>query len=350
MTFGPTHPVVHRRFGCSAADVITYTYMGIGLLVVAMNIGAVIWAWWLINGPPYQTVPSVNDSLLTRILFIPTTTDMLQKRAGLSLLLVMLAGLLDGIDGPIARWRGTAAPRGEDLDGMADTVAFGMAPAATLWATAAIAQLQQMRTLEHAGQPLSDMPLLGWFPFIWMGCGLFVGAMQWRLRASHHTGWTHFVFKGLPAPGAGLILGTFAVLWDNALRVSAHRVAAAAGPLSMQALAGPSNIYVVAGLCLPVALAIYMTTPIPAVKMNRAGRFQFTLDLLILAAFSAVLYLQRDLILAFTAALGTYIVVGLLFGIQLLRIHGRRQRAEAAAMAAARAAVEAQDAGHPPAG
>jgi phosphatidylserine synthase len=103
MTFGPSPGIRHRRFGFTAADVITYTYMGIGFLVIAMNVGAVIWAWWLCDGAPYKSIPSVEDTWLTRVLLIPTSTDMLQQRAGLSLLLVLLAGLLDGIDGPIAR-------------------------------------------------------------------------------------------------------------------------------------------------------------------------------------------------------------------------------------------------------
>lgn len=337
MTFGPTTGLRHRRFGFTAADVITYTYMGIGLLVVTMNIGVVIWAWWWLDGAPYQSVPSVDDSWLTRLLLIPTSTDMLQKRAGLSLLLVLLAGLLDGIDGPIARWRKTAAPRGEDLDGMADTVAFGMAPAATLWATAVLSQVQQQYVLTVSGgtpEAIGALPSVAWYPFIWIACGLFVGAMQWRLRASHHTGWTHFVFRGLPAPGAGLILITLAVLWDNA-EWSGSRLKTTLELPDLPALAANSAHYVYLALAAPIGLAIYMTTPIPAVKMNRAGRYQFTLDLLILAAFAAVMVWRKNLLESFATALATYVAVGLVFGVLLLRSHGRRQRAESAALAVA---------------
>lgn len=345
MTFGPTGPLGrhgifrHRQFGFSAADVITYTYMGIGLLVVTMNIGAVIWAWWQLDGAPYQTAPSVEDSWLARLLMIPNSTDMLQKRAGLSLLLVLLAGLLDGIDGPIARWRGTAAPRGEDLDGMADTVAFGMAPAATMWATAVLAQVQEMHLWNQGGRAAGMVPAFGWYPFIWMACGLFVGAMQWRLRASHHTGWTHFVFKGLPAPGSGLTLCTLAVLWDTALwngaqhwpvwglaQAAPQEVAAA-----VQGMAEHTGVYIYLAVFVPIGLALYMTSPIPAVKMNRAGPYQLALDGLILVAFAVVLYLERNLILGFTAALATYIGVGLIFGILLLRQNRRKLRQQAGA-------------------
>ncbi|HTL53288.1 MAG TPA: CDP-alcohol phosphatidyltransferase family protein [Planctomycetota bacterium] len=345
MTFGPLGTGAagvsgrffrHRRFGFSVADVITYTYMSIGLLVVAMNIGAVIWAWWWLDGAPYKTMPDIDDTWLTRILMIPSSSDMLQKRAGLSLLLVLLAGLLDGIDGPIARWRGTAAPRGEDLDGMADTVAFGMAPAATLWATAVLAQVQQQHLFDHGARVVGGLPSFGWYPFIWMACGLFVGAMQWRLRASHHTGWTHFVFKGLPAPGAGLILGTLAVLWDTALFHNAQLTPpggladlnAADAARAVQAVVDNSSHYVYLGLFIPLALAVYMTSPIPAVKMNRAGPYQLALDALILVAFAVVLALKRNLILGFTAALATYIGVGLIFGILLLRQNQRKLRAQ----------------------
>ncbi len=330
MTFGHIRGVKHRQLRFSAADVITYTYMGVGLLVVTMNIGAVIYAWWRCGDvAPYQSIPSVEDTWLTRVLMIPSSPDMLQKRAGLSIILVCLAGLLDGIDGPIARWRGTAAPRGEDLDGMADTVAFGMAPAATLWATAVLAQVQQ-KVMSHGADTAGLLPSEAWYPFIWMACGLFVAAMQWRLRASHHTGWTHFVFKGLPAPGSGLAICALAVLWDNALQKSSGPGLESAAS-DITAMAQNSSLYVYLGVFIPLALAIYMTSPIPAVKMNRAGPFQITLDILMLIAFITVLVLHGNMIMGFTVALGVYVVLGLVFGIMLLRQNRRKLRAAAAA-------------------
>jgi CDP-diacylglycerol--serine O-phosphatidyltransferase len=50
--------------------------------------------------------------------------------------LVLLAGIVDAIDGLVARWHGST-PVGEPLDSLADTVSFGVAPAVLLAAATA---------------------------------------------------------------------------------------------------------------------------------------------------------------------------------------------------------------------
>ena len=44
--------------------------------------------------------------------------------------MVLLAGVLDLLDGRIARWRHTNSPLGRELDSLADVISFGVAPAA----------------------------------------------------------------------------------------------------------------------------------------------------------------------------------------------------------------------------
>ncbi|HEY0783924.1 MAG TPA: CDP-diacylglycerol--serine O-phosphatidyltransferase, partial [Thermoanaerobaculia bacterium] len=56
----------------------------------------------------------------------PTPTEPLFGRAAL---LVFLAGLLDGLDGRLARMTGTESEFGREYDSLADVVTFGMAPA-----------------------------------------------------------------------------------------------------------------------------------------------------------------------------------------------------------------------------
>jgi CDP-diacylglycerol--serine O-phosphatidyltransferase len=43
--------------------------------------------------------------------------------------LILLAALLDGVDGQVARWLGVDSQIGKELDSLADCVAFGVAPA-----------------------------------------------------------------------------------------------------------------------------------------------------------------------------------------------------------------------------
>jgi len=42
--------------------------------------------------------------------------------------LILVAALLDGLDGQVARWLGVGSPIGKGLDLMADSVAFSVVP------------------------------------------------------------------------------------------------------------------------------------------------------------------------------------------------------------------------------
>jgi CDP-diacylglycerol--serine O-phosphatidyltransferase len=44
-------------------------------------------------------------------------------------MLIFAAGILDGLDGRVARWAGATSAFGEQLDSLADVVSFGVAPA-----------------------------------------------------------------------------------------------------------------------------------------------------------------------------------------------------------------------------
>lgn len=49
-------------------------------------------------------------------------------------LAILLAGLLDGLDGRVARLLGVSSPMGVELDSLADLVSFGVAPGFLLYA------------------------------------------------------------------------------------------------------------------------------------------------------------------------------------------------------------------------
>ncbi len=63
-----------------------------------------------------------------------------------ALFAIVLAGLLDGIDGRIARYLKAQSRFGAELDSLADNISFGMAPALVLFLWS-----------------LQDLPRLGWF-------------------------------------------------------------------------------------------------------------------------------------------------------------------------------------------
>ena len=100
---------------------------------------------------------------------------------------VVVAAVLDVLDGVVARRLAVCERFGSQLDSLADLVAFGVAPAFML--------------LEG---PLRDAPELG-VP----ACLVFVVAGAWRLaRFSSVQRPDHFV--GLPIPTAGVVLGVSA--------------------------------------------------------------------------------------------------------------------------------------------
>jgi CDP-diacylglycerol--serine O-phosphatidyltransferase len=99
--------------------------------------------------------------------------------------LILVGALCDTLDGPLARRSGSPTQLGEDADGVADLISFGIAPATLL-----------ARCGTTRPTPLSRL-----------AAGFYMAAAAWRLarfggpRAGD-------VFRGLPLTGAGILLAT----------------------------------------------------------------------------------------------------------------------------------------------
>ncbi len=106
--------------------------------------------------------------------------------------LILLAALLDGFDGQVARWLRVDSPLGKELDSLADCVAFGVAPGYLAYRT----------YLTGIGVPLAGRPV---------DLGILVAAVfpicaayrlaRFNVQASPHS------FVGLPSPVAGILVG-----------------------------------------------------------------------------------------------------------------------------------------------
>jgi CDP-diacylglycerol--serine O-phosphatidyltransferase len=103
-------------------------------------------------------------------------------------LYVVLGGVMDALDGRVARATRTGSRFGTELDSLVDAVSFGVAPALIMY----FAVLNQE----------------GW---AWLFCFIFIAAVVTRLarfnveqggRAKTH-------FHGLPSPAAGMTLATY---------------------------------------------------------------------------------------------------------------------------------------------
>jgi CDP-diacylglycerol--serine O-phosphatidyltransferase len=107
-----------------------------------------------------------------------------------SVLAVILAGMLDGIDGRIARLLKAQSRFGAELDSLADSISFGVAPALIvfLWS-------------------LKDVPRLGWFSALAFAicCVLRLARFNAQIDMPDQPHKSAGFITGVPAPvGAGL--------------------------------------------------------------------------------------------------------------------------------------------------
>lgn len=108
----------------------------------------------------------------------------------MALFAIILAGMLDGIDGRIARLLKAQSRFGAELDSLADSLSFGMAPALVLYLWS-----------------LNDLPRLGWFASLAFAicCALRLARFNARIDLEEQPHKSVGFLTGVPAPvGAGL--------------------------------------------------------------------------------------------------------------------------------------------------
>jgi CDP-diacylglycerol--serine O-phosphatidyltransferase len=102
---------------------------------------------------------------------------------------IMLAGVLDMLDGRVARLSGTGTKFGAELDSLVDCVSFGVAPALIMF----------FLEFQAVGK------------FGWVLCYMYVVAVAVRLaryNVQHGTGKPGW-FTGMPSPSAGMTLAVY---------------------------------------------------------------------------------------------------------------------------------------------
>ena len=115
-----------------------------------------------------------------------------------AIIAVILAGLLDGIDGRIARLLKAQSRFGAEMDSLADSLSFGMAPALILFLWS-----------------LQDLPRLGWFASLAFAicCALRLARFNAQIDTDDQPHKSAGFLTGVPAPlGAGLAFLPF-YLW-----------------------------------------------------------------------------------------------------------------------------------------
>jgi CDP-diacylglycerol--serine O-phosphatidyltransferase len=120
---------------------------------------------------------------------------------------IFLSGLLDGLDGRVARLTRSTSQFGVEFDSLADLVAFGVAPAllAFQWALAAFGRL-------------------GWLAaFMYVVCGALRLA---RFNVQKNVEDVSY-FKGLPIPAAACLIASlvlFVSFWEGALEARSYAI------------------------------------------------------------------------------------------------------------------------------
>jgi CDP-diacylglycerol---serine O-phosphatidyltransferase len=125
----------------------------------------------------------------------------LDQRFELALALIVVAGVLDGLDGRSARLLNITSKLGAQLDSLADFLSFGVAPALLvyLWT-------------------LNQVPAVGWSLTLLFAtcCALRLARFNTDLEDSKQPTWMSRFFTGMPAPAAAgclimPMLATFAL-------------------------------------------------------------------------------------------------------------------------------------------
>ena len=122
----------------------------------------------------------------------------LVERWDLAVFAIVTAGLLDALDGRIARLLKGQSKFGAELDSLADTVSFGVAPAMILY----------LWTMDNAGR-------LGWVMVLLycVCCVLRLARFNTLLEDDNRPPGAYNFFTGVPAPmGAALVLSPL-ILW-----------------------------------------------------------------------------------------------------------------------------------------
>lgn len=171
-----------------------------------------------------------------------------------------LAGLVDFLDGLVARLFKVASPMGKQLDSLADLVSFGVAPGMILY---------QFLRMSFAGQENGmDVSILWFLPALLIPCAAAYRLARFNLDESQQYG-----FKGVPAPAAGLLIASLPLIaWYSS---------------NQSILAVLGNKWALYGIIVIVAYLMVSKLPLMALKFKDPS-IKGNLPKLILALLAVV--------------------------------------------------------------
>ena len=107
----------------------------------------------------------------------------------LSIIAVIIAGIIDGLDGRIARLIKGTSKVGKELDSLTDVISFGVAPAFIMYFWA-----------------LSEIGRLGWLiSLIYVVC-VALRLARFNVSSEAEASWRDNFFEGIPSPAGGILV------------------------------------------------------------------------------------------------------------------------------------------------
>ena len=113
----------------------------------------------------------------------------LDDRYGIAIIAIVIAALIDGLDGRIARLIKGTSKVGKELDSLTDVISFGVAPAFIMY----------FWSLNNLGK------------FGWLLCLVYVICVALRLarfnvNSNEESSWRDNFFEGVPSPAGGILV------------------------------------------------------------------------------------------------------------------------------------------------
>ena len=107
----------------------------------------------------------------------------------LSIIAVIVAGIIDGLDGRIARLIKGTSKVGKELDSLTDVISFGVAPAFIMYFWS-----------------LSEIGRLGWLiSLIYVIC-VALRLARFNVNSEGESSWRDNFFEGIPSPAGGILV------------------------------------------------------------------------------------------------------------------------------------------------
>ncbi|GHF27176.1 hypothetical protein GCM10017044_22780 [Kordiimonas sediminis] len=184
---------------------------------------------------------------------------------------IILAGILDGLDGTVARLLKSTSKFGAELDSLSDVVAFGVAPAVILY-------LWGLQSLDRIGWAVSLIYAIA----MALRLARFNARMEDEDEPRRRLGF----LTGVPAPmGAGLLLA----------------------PLMLEFILGKGQIsnfgLIVSGYAIFIAILMVSTFPTISMKAFRVKKDLFVPFMLVIGAILAGLFAKPWIVLLSIGAL-----------------------------------------------